>query len=84
MKALCFENHITQREAVLRQVVRRTPGEHRTQAGHCGDADEAGLAQERELRPERHSEFNSLLAGSILSPATLVTSKEGRDFDQGL
>lgn len=75
---------MTQREAVLRQAVRCTPGEHRTQAGPCGDADEAGLAQESELRPERHSESNILLTGSILSPATLVTSKEGREFDQSL
>lgn len=79
-----MKNHVTQREAVLRQVVRGTPGEHRTQVGHCGDTDEAGLAQERELRPERYSEFNSLLTGSILSPSTSVIAKKGRDFDQSL
>lgn len=50
-----------QREAVLRQVIKGTLGEHRAQAGHCRDADTAGLTWERELQAEGHSEFHSLI-----------------------
>lgn len=76
-----MENHVIQREAVLRQVIKGTLGEHRARAGHCRDGDTAGLTWERVLQAEGLSEFPSLIPGSpLLSPAALVTLNEGRFF----
>lgn len=80
-----MENHMIQREAVLRQVLKGTLGEHRAQAGPCRDGDTAGLTWERARQAEGHSEFHSLIPASpLLSPAALVTLNEGRVFEQGL
>ena len=65
------KNHMTPREAVFRQVVRGTWGEHRAQAGHCSERSGASLMQDREL---------ALLYSAAAASAA---SKEGPVFKRG-